>query len=89
MTKHTLAGTISLSIATVGSILIATVTGLAAYFGTVNAQNQKVAEVKEQIYSDISTDRQRITVVETDVKVIKESQLRTEGDIKEILKRIR
>lgn len=87
--KHTLSGTISLSLATVGSILIATVTGLAAYFGTVNVQAQKVADTKEQIYQDISVDRQRITVVETDMKTMKDSQIRVESKVDELLRRVK
>ena len=89
MTKYKLAGTISLPIATVGSIVIAAVTGVAAYFGTVNVQAQKVADTKEQIYQDMSIDRQRITVVETDMKYVKDSQVRIENKVDEILKRVR
>lgn len=82
-------GTISIPIALVGSLLMASIAGMAAYYGTVNAQNEKVATVKQEVYSDFSLDRQRITAVETDVKTIKESQLRVETDIRELLRRIK
>lgn len=87
--KNKFQGNITIPIAIVGSVLIATITGAASYFGTVNAQNAKVADVKEELKEDISKDRQRITAVETDMQTIKSSQLRTEAYVLDILKQVK
>lgn len=75
--------------ATVGSIVISAITATAAYFGTVNAQNQKVGDLRSENQTEFGKDRERITAVETDIKTIKDLQLESRNDIKELLRRIK
>lgn len=90
-------GSISLPLAAVGAIILTTLSGAAAYFGTVNAQNANVATVKEELKQDIVTAKgdlsDKINSTNLDVKEGKtradyfEKRLdRFEGKIDELLK---
>lgn len=87
--QHKVKGTLTLPVAVVGSVILTVAAGLASYFGTVNAQDNKISEAKTVINESISQDRQRISTLEEAVKTIKDSQLETRADIKEILRRVK
>lgn len=61
---------------------------LASYFTTTNTQNERITTVKADVINEISSDRQRITAVETDIRSIKENMTEQRNDIKEILRRL-
>jgi uncharacterized protein (UPF0333 family) len=82
-------GTISLPIAAVGGIILTVLSGAAAYFTTVNAQNDKVNGLRGDTQIELGKDRERITAVETDIKTIKDYQLESRNDIKELLRRVK
>lgn len=70
---------ISVSIATVGSIGIALVTALAAYFGTLSSQNKQIGELTTRVaITEVkqSADEQTILSMESNVQFIRDQMVR-------------
>lgn len=63
--------------------------GLTSYFTAQATTNEKINNTATVIYSSISQDRERIATVEEAIKTIKDSQLETRSDVKEILRRVK
>ena len=57
-----------------------------AWISGSSAANEKLNNTKLETQIDFSNDRQRIATVEEAIKTIKESQVETRNDIKEILR---
>lgn len=64
--------------------LLASIGG--AWISGSSAANDKLNDTKLETQMDFSADRQRIATVEEAIKTIKESQMETRNDVKEILK---
>jgi seryl-tRNA synthetase len=90
-------GSISIPIATVGSIILSFVAGVASYYGAMNAQAQRASDIKTELSQKVADTKadlsDKISGVDTKVEVVKadsaqfEKRLdRFENKIDELLK---
>lgn len=68
---------------TVGGIIFA---AMSAFYIAQIETNKQIASAREDYMTEISNDRQRLSVVETDSQIYKEDISEVKGDIKELLK---
>lgn len=83
--KYMKKGQLTLGIGLVGGLLAGVIGGMSVYFGTISSQNDKIAQAKTEVISQISDDREKIAALQTDSANYKEDIREIKGDIKQLL----